>query len=99
MGQVILIHGVEDTPVNGLQAVPHIGQGPAHDDGHGIFDVALLHLGNEGGVVDDLVRITKFLRVHVVSLLGCHLCSSLLEVQLLTYIQNVGPDDLVGPTA
>ena len=30
-----------------LQAIPHVGQGPAHNDGHGIFDIGLLHLRNQ----------------------------------------------------
>ena len=43
-GEAALIHGVEDAPVDGLQTVPHIGQGPAHDDRHGVLDVRVLHL-------------------------------------------------------
>lgn len=48
-GQIILIHGVEDAPVDRLQAVPHVGQRPAHDDAHGVLDVALLHLVHQIG--------------------------------------------------
>ena len=46
-GQVILVHGVEDPAVDGLQAVPHVGQGPAHDDAHGVLNVGFLHLGDQ----------------------------------------------------
>ena len=33
--------------VDGLQTVPHVGQRPAHDNGHGVFDVGLLHLRHQ----------------------------------------------------
>jgi hypothetical protein len=26
-GEAVLVHGVEDAPVDGLQTVPHVGQG------------------------------------------------------------------------
>ena len=38
------LHGVEDTAVYRLQAVPHIWQGTRHDNAHRIVDVAVLHL-------------------------------------------------------
>ncbi len=42
--QGVLVHGVEDAPVHRLQAVPHVGQGPLDDDGHGVVQKGLLHL-------------------------------------------------------
>ena len=62
-GQVVLVHGVEDTPVHGLQAVAHVGQRPSHDDGHGVFDIGVLHLRHKGGFHDVLVGIAYLLRV------------------------------------
>ena len=46
-GQIVLIHGVKDPAVDGLQTVPHIGQGTSDDDGHGILDVAAFHFMNQ----------------------------------------------------
>ncbi len=43
-GEAALVHGVENAAVHRLQAVPHVGQGPAHDDGHGVLNVRVLHL-------------------------------------------------------
>src|SRR5262245_10246291 len=37
-----LPHGEEDAPVHGLEAVAHVGEGPVHDGGEGIGEVALL---------------------------------------------------------
>ena len=37
--QTVLIHGVEDAAVDGLEAVAHVGQSAADDDGHGVLDV------------------------------------------------------------
>ena len=62
-GQVVLIHGVEDAPVDRLQAVPHVGQRPAHDDAHGVLDVALLHLVHQIGGLYLLVWKPDFLRI------------------------------------
>ena len=39
----VVVHGVEDAAVDGLQAVAHLRQGSAHDDGHRVVDVARLH--------------------------------------------------------
>ena len=55
-GEVVLVHGVENTPVDGLQTVPHVGQRPAHDNGHGVFDVGLLHLRHQRALDNVLVR-------------------------------------------
>ena len=74
-GQIVLIHGVEDPPVDRLQTVPDVGQGPAHNDAHGIFDIAGLHLLDQFRFGDDLIREGDVLRL-IVSVV-CH-CSSLL---------------------
>ena len=47
-----LVHGVQNAAVHRLQAVPHVGQGTADDDGHGViqkggFDL-LLHIAHNG---------------------------------------------------
>ena len=62
-GQVVLVHGVEDAPVHGLQAVPHVGQRPAHNDAHGIFNIGFLHLRHQRGLHNVLVRIPDLLRI------------------------------------
>ena len=62
-GQVVLIHGVENPPVHGLQAVPHVGQGPAHDHGHGVFNIGFFHLRHQGPLHNVLVRVPQLLRV------------------------------------
>ena len=72
-GEVVLVHGVENTPVDGLQAVPHVGQRPAHDNGHGVLDVRLLHLRHQGRLhnvllgIPDLLRIVLGFLTHIVS--------------------------------
>ena len=38
-GQAVLVHGVENAPVDGLQTVAHIGQRAADNDGHRVVDV------------------------------------------------------------
>ena len=72
-GQIVLIQSVEDATVNGLQAVPHVGQGPAHDDAHGVVDVAGLHFVDQLRFGDHLIGKGNVLRL-VVSLV-CHLPS------------------------
>jgi hypothetical protein len=52
-----LVHGKDDTPVNGFQAVPRVGKGTPHDYAHGVIHVRALHLifnidGNRNGVLD-----------------------------------------------
>lgn len=39
-----VVHRVEDPPVHGLEAVPHVGEGASDDDGHGVVEIGLLHL-------------------------------------------------------
>ena len=40
----LLAHREQDAPVHGLQAVAHIGQGPAHDHAHGVVEIRALQL-------------------------------------------------------
>ncbi len=37
------MHGKKYAPVHGLESVAGIGQGPAHDDAHGIVQIGLAH--------------------------------------------------------
>ena len=62
-GQIVLVHGVQDSAVDRLQAVTDIGQGPAHNNGHGIFNIGFLHFRNQRGVDNVLVRVTDLLRI------------------------------------
>ncbi len=39
-----LRHGVEDAPVDRLEAVADVGQGACHDDAHGVIEVRAAHL-------------------------------------------------------
>ena len=39
-----LVHGEQGTPVDGLQAVANVRDGPPDDDAHGVVHVGLLHL-------------------------------------------------------
>ena len=41
------LHGVEDAPVHGLQAVAHVGQRAGDDHAHGVLEVRALHLLGE----------------------------------------------------
>ena len=41
--QIHFVHGIQDTTLNGLQAVAGIGQCTGNDHAHGIVDVAFLH--------------------------------------------------------
>ena len=43
-GHAQLVHGVQNAPVDGLQTVAHVGQGPADDNGHGIADKGFFQL-------------------------------------------------------
>ena len=45
--EAILVHGVEDPAMDGLQAIPHVRESPAHDDAHGVLNVGFLHLGDQ----------------------------------------------------
>ena len=41
IGQMILVHGVEDAALTGFHTVPHVRQGAGGDDAHGVFDKGL----------------------------------------------------------
>ena len=62
-GQVVLVHGVEDAAVDGLEAVTDVGQGAALDDGHGVLDEGLLHLRHQRGRGYLLIRVADFFRI------------------------------------
>src|SRR5439155_1336472 len=38
----VLVHGVEDAPLDGLQPVAHVGKGTRSDDAEGVAEIALL---------------------------------------------------------
>ena len=42
--ELVLVHGIDDTAVNGLQTVTHIRQRTGDDNGHGIREEAVMHL-------------------------------------------------------
>ncbi len=42
--QPLVVHRVEDPAVDRLQPVPHVGQGPRHDDRHRVLEEGALHL-------------------------------------------------------
>ena len=39
----IVVHGVEDAPVDRLEPIAHVGQGARHDHAHGVIEVGVLH--------------------------------------------------------
>ena len=43
-GETHVVHGVEDAPLNGFQAVAGIGQGAGDDDAHGVAQKGVPHL-------------------------------------------------------
>jgi hypothetical protein len=40
----LLVHGVQDATVNGLETIAYVGQCAPHDHAHGVIEVALPHL-------------------------------------------------------
>ncbi len=70
-GKPRLVHRVQNAPVHGLETVAHIGQGAADNDAHGVVDVAALHLADELGLGNHLIRKENVFR-FVISLM-CHL--------------------------
>lgn len=46
-----LLHGVQHPTVNGLKPVPHIRQGPADNDAHGVLEIGLFHLLLDAGQI------------------------------------------------
>jgi hypothetical protein len=39
-----LAHGIQHAPMHGLQPVPNVGQGAAHDHAHGVIQIGFPHL-------------------------------------------------------
>jgi hypothetical protein len=65
IGQVVLVHGIQDTPVHGLETVPHVGQRPVDDDRHGVFDKGAFHLLDQFTLYNFLIRVSDLLRIVV----------------------------------
>lgn len=60
-------HGVEHAPLDGFEAVAHVGEGAGNDDGHRVVDVRALHyLGNA--------------RIYYCFVFGVH-CAEILSVR------------------
>ena len=47
--EVQVVHGDQDAPLRGLQAVADVGQGAVHDRAHGVGEVGILHFLFDGG--------------------------------------------------
>ena len=71
-----LRHGVEDAPVDGLEAVAHVRQRAADNDRHGILHVAGFHFMHQLRGHDRLIRESDVLRL-VVLFVMCQGFSSL----------------------
>ena len=48
----MILHGVQDAPVDRFQSVPGIRQGTGHDDAHGVIQIGLPHLGINVNLLD-----------------------------------------------
>ena len=72
-GEPALVHSIEDTPMHGLEPVPHVRQRPAHDDAHGVAHVAIFHLAH------DLARDDFLIGEHYVLwlIILCHCVTTL----------------------
>src|SRR5690606_6372409 len=46
IGEVHLVHGVENSPVYGLETITHIRQSAAHNNAHSVIEIGALHLLN-----------------------------------------------------
>ncbi|MNY36003.1 hypothetical protein D3C86_1704560 [compost metagenome] len=68
MAQAHAVHGVENAPLHGLEAVADIGQGPALDHRQRVLEVGALGIGSE------VQRIAIGLRRQIQSILIAH-CS------------------------
>ena len=55
-----VVHRHQDAPLRRLEAVAHVGQGPADDDAHGVGEVAVLQLV---GDVERIVPVAVAVRV------------------------------------
>ena len=71
VGEAVLVHGVENAAVDGLQAIADIGQGTTHDDGHSVLDVGGLHLLYKLALHDFLLGIAQRFGI-VVHIFMCH---------------------------
>ena len=71
-GQTVLVHGVENAPVDGLQTVAYIGQRTADNDGHRVVDVRAFHLMHKLRLHDPLFGEHDILGLVVFFM--CHLC-------------------------
>ena len=71
IGEAVLVHGVENAAVDGLQAIADIGQGATHDDGHRVLDVGGLHLLYKLALDDFLLGIAQRFGI-VVHIFMCH---------------------------
>ena len=54
-GQAAFVHGVQNPAVYGFQTVPHVRQGSAHNDAHGVLNIGPLHLLHQMGFGNHLV--------------------------------------------
>ena len=44
-GQAEIVHGDQDAPLHGLEAVAHVGKRARDDDAHGVVEIRLAHFG------------------------------------------------------
>ena len=63
MGQIVLVHGVENPAVHRLEAVAHVRQSTADDDRHGVLYVGFLHLLHQRRGHDGLIRVSDLLGI------------------------------------
>ena len=68
--QAIFVHGVQNTPVNRLEAIAHVGKRSSDDDRHCVVNVRRLHLLHELGLYNrlfgehDVLGLVIFLMCH-----------------------------------
>ena len=67
-----VLHGIQDAPVNGFQAIPGIRQGARHDDGHGIVKVRRAHGLVNVGHLDGANDLFDWFRNEVAGFRFCH---------------------------
>ena len=69
-GQAVFVHGVQNTPVNRLEAIAHVGKRSSDDDRHCVVNVRRLHLLHELGLYNrllgehDVLGLVIFLMCH-----------------------------------
>ena len=49
---IVLLHGKQDPPMHGLEAVAHVGQSARYDHAHGVIEIGALHLVGDGDGAD-----------------------------------------------